>query len=76
MFGFDGYIDKLNTVQWYFEDDMKKDLEDLFFVTFIKHEEYYTIKSVIYSYFDILEGLKMLDFIITKKNDIIIIQIL
>ena len=70
------YINKINEIQWYFNDDNLKYIEDLLFVKFEKQNDYYTIKKIEYTYIDILCALKDMDFELSKINNVIKLQIL
>lgn len=70
MFGLSPYIDKIFEIEWSFPTKDKKDLESLLFVEFDtignnKHK----IKTVKYTYVDILLGLEELNFTFEKLND-------
>ena len=70
MFGLSPYIDKIFEIEWLFPTKDKKDLESLLFVEFEtignnKHK----IKTVKYTYVDILLGLEELNFTFEKLND-------
>ena len=70
MFGLSPYIDKIFEIEWLFPTKDKKDLESLLFVEFDtignnKHK----IKTVKYTYVDVLLGLEELDFQLIKNKD-------
>ena len=75
MFGLQKYITKLNEIEWYFPIDMKETVEEILMVEFEANEDYFTLTKVLYTYFDILEGLEEMDFTLKKIGDIIQITI-
>ena len=68
MFGLNKYINQLSDLKWEFEDKNKQLFEDLFLVKFEKKDKYYYIKTIEYTYVDILTGLEELDFTLTKNK--------
>ena len=52
------------------------DLETLLFVRFERNEDHFKIKSVQYTYADILLGLEGMNFELNKKNNEVKIKIL
>ena len=76
MFALNKYLNKLYEIKWKFNPDMLKDYEDLLFVTFEqKQEGYFVIQSILYTYVDILQGLEELNFVISKVENEIILEI-
>ena len=70
------YINKIYNIQWYFNSSQKKDLERLLFVKFEKQNDYYLIKTIEYTYIDILCALREMDFELSKINDVLKLKIL
>ena len=77
MFGLNKYVDKLYTLEWKFKQSEKKDLEDLLFVEFESVDENtHKIKTIKYTYVDVLLGLEELNFKFEKLNDRYCIKII
>ena len=70
------YINKIHKIQWYFNDKDKRDLESLLFVKFEKENDYYKIKTIEYTYIDILLGIEEMEFEFSKQNNEIKLRIL
>ena len=76
MFALNKYLNKLHEIKWKFNPDLQKDYEDLLFVTFEqKNEGYFCIQSILYTYVDILQGLEELNFVVSKVENEIILEI-
>ena len=76
MFGLNKYIDKMYEIEWEFKQSEKQDLEALLFVEFEPTlDKTFKIKTIKYTYVDVLIGLEELDFKFTKNNDKYTIQI-
>ena len=71
MFGIGMYLSKIFEIEWKFNPNLQKYLEETLFVTFKQKENgYFVIKDVMYSYVDILQGLENINFVFTKyKNE-------
>ena len=69
MLGLNKYINKLTEVKWEFDDKDKQLYEDAFLVKFEKKDKYYYIKTIEYTYVDILTGLEELSFTLIKKDN-------
>ena len=69
MFGLQKYLDKLYEIQWFFDKSQWGDLESLLFVEFEPKNDYYTIKTVKYTYVDILLGLEDMEFTFKKEHN-------
>ena len=69
MFALNKYINKLYEVKWQFDPARQSELEELLLVQFEPAGEYFKIKTVEYTYFDILTGLEDIDFVFTKDKD-------
>lgn len=76
MLGFQKYLNKLYDVHWIFDEQHKKDLEDLMFVEFEQKDGYFCVKKFKYTYVDLLLGLEELDFKIKKTQDTITLKII
>ena len=70
------HIHKVHKIQWYFNDSDLNDLESLLYVKFEKLNDYYVIKSVDFTYLDILCALEDLNFELTKIKDVMKLKIL
>lgn len=70
------YLNKLYEIKWYFDEKDLSDLETLLFVRFERNEDHFKIKSVQYTYADILLGLEGMNFELNKKNNEVKIKIL
>ena len=68
MFQLQKYAELLFKVQWYFDDSQLTDLQDILFVTFKKHDNYYKLEKVHYSYIDVLLGMEELNFKLIKNK--------
>ena len=67
MFGIGMYLSKIFEIEWKFNPNLQKYLEETLFVEFSQKENgYFVIKNVMYSYVDILQGLENIDFVFTK----------
>ena len=67
MFGYGMYLSKIFEVEWKFNPNLQKYLEETLFVEFEQKENgYFVIKEVIYSYVDFLQGLENINFVFTK----------
>ena len=76
MFGLNKYIDKLYDIEWSFNEKDKSDFESLLFIEFETiGKKTYKIKTVKYTYVDVLLGLEELNFKLEKTNDKYIISI-
>ena len=71
MFALNKYMNKLYKVKWEFDPSKKSELEELLVVEFEQDgdSKYFKIKTVEYTYFDILIGLENLDWVFTKEKD-------
>ena len=70
MFGLNKYIDKLYDIEWSFNEKDKSDFESLLFVEFETiGKKTYKIKTVKYTYVDVLLGLEELDFEFKKNGE-------
>ena len=70
MFGLNKYIDKLYDIEWKFPTNDKKDLEALLFVEFEQTpNNTHKIKTVKYTYVDVLLGMEELNFKLEKNGD-------
>ena len=74
MFALNSYLDKLYQIQWKFNIEKLRELEELLFVEFQQNDKgYFVIKTIHYSAIDILQGLEDIDFVLSKvKNEIIV----
>ena len=75
MFGLNKYVTKLHNIKWKFNPDLQKDYEDLLFVTFEEKQGYFFIQSILYTYVDILQGMEELNFVISKVENEITLEI-
>ena len=75
MFGLQKYINKMLEVKWYFPDKLKNELEQIVYAEFIKQEDHYILKNILYSFVDILLALEDMDFELIKNKDDIEIRI-
>ena len=77
MFGLNRYVDKLFEIKWKFDSEKRELYEDLFFVEFEDTGDgYFKLKTVVYTYMDILSGLEEVDFVLSKNNGKITMEIL
>ena len=70
------YLNKLYEIKWYFDEKDLSDLQTLLFVRFERNEDHFKIKSVQYTYADILLGLEGMNFELNKNNNEVKIKIL
>jgi hypothetical protein len=76
MFGLQKYLNKLYDIEWKFHDDWKDILQSMMNVTFTKHNDYYKITEIYYTYVDLLLAMEHMDFNVKKVDDTMIITIL
>ena len=71
MFALNKYAEKIFDIEWKFNPNIQKYLEETLFVVFEQKENgYFVINDIMYSYIDILQGLETIDFVFTKyKNE-------
>ena len=75
MFGLQKYINKMLEVKWFFPSHLKDELEQIVYAEFVKQEDHYILKNILYSFVDILLALEDLDFELIKNEDDIEIRI-
>ena len=76
MFALNSYLDKLYQIQWKFNIEKLEELEELLFVEFKQNDKgYFVIKTIHYSAIDILQGLEEIDFVLSKVQNEIIIEL-
>ena len=75
MFGLQKYINKMLEVKWFFPSHLKDELEQIVYAEFVKQEDHYILKNILYSFVDILLALEDLDFELIKNDDDIEIRI-
>ena len=56
-------------LEWVFDEAKQNYMEELLQAEFENNGDYFKIKAVHYTYFDVLLGLEDLDFVLSKRGD-------
>ena len=76
MFTLHQQFEKLYTIQWYFPENKKEEMEQKLYVVFKQENDYFLLQEVLYAYLDIVTGMDGVDFTAEKIGDTMKIKIL